>query len=108
MIQNREVQSEIEASTGNPPEPFVDANNNLSVRNKSDPLGPQPIDSSNLTQGNGMNSIFTVPILGETMTKLWSSIKSQNHLPPLLAISFAVILLMQVCTFLTEAFVIGP
>lgn len=93
MIKNREVKTEREANTGNPPELFGDASNNLRVQNVSNSPGPCPVDSGNLFQG-----ISTVPML-----KLWSYIKSQRHLPPLLAISFAVILLMQVCTFLTEA-----
>ncbi|KAK4788610.1 hypothetical protein SAY86_019929 [Trapa natans] len=92
MIQNQERQPERETNTGNPSEPFVEANRNSNSRLQkvSDYTRPHPLDNSNLFQG-----ISIVPMMRESMVKLWSYIKSQKHLPPLLAISFAVILLMQ-------------
>ncbi|KAK4758625.1 hypothetical protein SAY87_019926 [Trapa incisa] len=92
MIQTQELQSARETNTGNSPEPFVETNNNSNLRllNVSNNTEPRPLDSSSLFQGIG-----TVAMMRESMVKLWSYIKSQKHLPPLLTISFAVILLMQ-------------
>ncbi|PKI60787.1 hypothetical protein CRG98_018834, partial [Punica granatum] len=102
MIQNREVRSEREANTGNPPDTSRGANNISVVQQSSNSTGPSPLNGSGFFRGNDMDcsATLTLPMLGETMMKLWSYTKSQTRVPLLLAISFAVILLMQVCTLI--------
>ncbi|XP_031392011.1 protein VASCULAR ASSOCIATED DEATH 1, chloroplastic isoform X1 [Punica granatum] len=97
MIQNREVRSEREANTGNPPDTSRGANNISVVQQSSNSTGPSPLNGSGFFRGNDMDCSATLilPMLGETMMKLWSYTKSQTRVPLLLAISFAVILLMQ-------------
>ena len=98
MIQTGEVSQEVKQDTGHPVEESSKPINNPRIPKMSDPMDVNRHEGS-LFPGNWISSVSVSlsSMIRETLVKSWSKLRSQIHLPQLVAITFAVILLMQVC-----------
>lgn len=97
MIQNGEGHFKGEVRTGASSERSFESSEHMRMQQISEPtVANQQV--GNLLQGNFVDATSLASWLREFILKL-GSLKSQNHISVLAVIIFAVVFLMQVCTF---------
>lgn len=97
MVQNGEVHIEDEAETGESSKSSFESSDHIRTQQISDSTNADQ-QAGCLLQENFIDATPLASWLREFILKL-RSLKSQNHILVLAAIIFAVIFLMQVCTF---------
>lgn len=97
MIQNGEVHIEDEAESIESSKRSFESSDQIRRQQISDSINANQQVGNHL-QGNFIDTTSLASWLREFIVKL-GSLKSQNHISVLAVIIFAVILLMQVCTF---------